>query len=348
MAYFVEYQRALRALRVAGIILGVLFLLAVIGRLSSHSHGTDIWLSNAESSPTAHVTHQTLPDGSVRTIVDDPVRRVHLVAVKTGRHIHVDNAEPADANSSAENDDNIMGSGVTIHETHKGGVSHTTIDADGLPAVPVGLLFATSIIMGFIVASLLGGVLAKENDGHLELAWTKPVTRERYAIASFAVDLLTIVCSQLMWVAVCLIGALLFFVPTVRLESYGGVYIALSLLGPLAWYAALTGWSASLKRGPGIVIGLGWLFATLVPALSDLTSRSAAPVVSAIHAVLLALTYLDPLAYISLHVSSAAQNVAQAQIGALHLTLVTACWGLAALTIFYLAVAVAQWRRVEA
>lgn len=343
MAYFVEYKRALRALCIAGVILGVFLVLAIIGRIASHNQGADAYFGDLRNSPTAHVTNETLADGSVRTIIDDPVRKVHAVAVTTDGRLHVEVTEPSRGHGSEE--DNIMGE-VRVHETHRGGVEHTVVDTNLHPHIPLGIMFGISILIGFIVASLLGGVLAKENDGHLELAWTKPFSRERYALAAFAVDAAAIVVSQIACVAVGFLCLLLFFVPAVTLEQSSGVHIALSLLATLGWYAALTGWSASLKRGPGIVIGLGWLFGSIVPGITELFSQSTAPLIEVIHAVLLAITYLDPLAYINLHMTNSTMQSGMS--GALHLNMTTACFALAGLTVFYLAAAVAQWRRVEA
>lgn len=343
MTYFVEYRRALRALRVAGIILGVLFVIAIIGRISSHTHGIDAVLGNIENSPTAHVTHQTLSDGAQRTVVDDPAKDIHAIALIQGRHVHLEITEPAHAK---EDTDNITAGGFTINETNNGGIDRTVINAERGIQIPLGIVFATSIIMGFIVASLLGGVLSKENDGHLELAWTKPISRENYALSAFVIDIATIVLAQILWVATALACMLLFFVPGVTFEPNAGYHIAIALLGCIAWYAALTGWSASIKRGPGIVIGLGWLFAMIVPGIAQALRGSTIPLISMIHAVLLGLSYLDPLAYVSLHITHA--SMSGTSIGALQLTLATSCIGLGSLIVFYLAVAVAQWRRVEA
>ena len=343
MAYFVEYQRALRALRIAGIILGVCFIIAVIGRISVRGYdGPHAYLSSIENAPTAHVTRQTLPDGSQRTVVDDPVKKIHAVLVARANHVHVEIVQPsAHGQRSIDGDFGPM----SVRESNGGGVDRTVMDSH-TPVIPFGILFATSIIMAFIVASLLGGVLSKENDGHLELAWTKPVSRERYALTAFGIDIAAVVLSQLLWVAMALVCMLLFFVPGIDFEAHVGWHIAITLLGGIAWYAALTGWSASLKRGPGIVVGLGWLLATIVPAIEQALRGSALPLVAAIHAVLLGLSYLDPLAYISMHVTGSTMSAPH--VGALQLTIATSCAALAALIVFYLAVAVAQWRRVEA
>lgn len=347
MTYFVEYQRALRTLRVIAIICGVLFLMAVAGRIAVHGHGPDSYMGNIESSPTAHITHETLADGSRRTTVDDPVKHIHAVATIHGADVHVEITQPN--HSTGRDSRNVYIGNVVINQTvdRKNGMEHVTIHTSTDRSFPLDVLFLVSIIMGFIAASMLGGALAKENDGHLELAWTKPVSRERYALGAFAVDVLAIIAAQVLFVVTALLCALLFFVPHVAVEPQGILRIALSMLGCIAWYAALTGWSASLKRGPGLVIGLGWLFGTIVPGITQLLDQSTIPLLAVLHAVLLAITYLDPLAYIGLHSTHGVQ-VSGTPVGALHLPMALACYALAALIIFYLAAAVAQWRRVEA
>lgn len=346
MAYFVEYQRALRALRVAGIIVGILFLLAVIARIAVHGQSGDAYMGNLTSSPTAHVTRETLADGTRRTVVDDPVKRVHAVATVRGNDLHIDVTQPSTGHR--DENDNIIAGNVSINQKtdRRSGMEHVVIQTTTRTGLSLGLLFMTSIILGFIVASLLGGVLAKENDGHLELAWTKPVSREAYALGAFAVDVLAIVVSQLLWVVTVILCALLFFAPHIQIEPQAGLHILISLLGAIGWYAALTGWSASLKRGPGLVIGLGWLIAMIVPGIAALTANSSVALIAVIHAVLLGVTYLDPLAYIGFH--SSGVQVSGTPSGTLQLAMPVACAALAGLIIFYLAIALAQWRRVEA
>lgn len=343
MTYFVEYRRALGALRVTGIILGILLLLAVITRVAVHTDHPDALMSRIQSSPTAHVTRTTLPDGSVRTIVDDPVEKVHAVFIRSGSRLHLDVTQPAHGKTGH---DEVFGGNMTVNETRTGNMEHAVVNVNDAQALSFGLLFYSSILIGMVVASILCGPLAKENDGHLELAWTKPVSRARYAVEAFAVDLCAIAFSQVLWVATVLLAALLFFVPHLTFEPQAWLIAVLALLGPIAWYAALTAWSASLKRGPGLVCGLGWLLALLIPALAGGLARSTQPAVSVIHAVILAVSYLDPIAYVGLR--SESMQLGAAHFGTFGLQLTMACAALAALIIFYLTVAVAQWRRVEA
>jgi ABC-type transport system involved in multi-copper enzyme maturation permease subunit len=205
-----------------------------------------------------------------------------------------------------------------------------------------GILFLVSAGMGLLMATILGGPLAKENDGHLELAWTKPVSRELYALAGFGTDALAIVASQVLTIVTILIATAVWAVPHLRFEDGAAGRIALALLAPLAWYAFLTTITASLKRGPGTAIGVAWVIAIIVPAIGSAVATHAAgePIVEALHAVLATLTYLDPIAYIWFQRNEDLVRFAGTASSA-------AAW-VAGLAVVYVVLAIAQWRRVEA
>jgi len=344
MSYYVEFLRAVREFRVAAIVMGVVLLIACIARLAVHEQAPSKVFGELMDSPTAHVSRTTLADGSVRTVVNDPVKRVHAVATIHGYHWHIDLVQPA---HGAPNTERVNAGAFSMSDvTRKNGTEHVVIDSSGIPPLPLGLLFLTSILPGFIMASRLGGVLAKENDGHLEIAWTKPVSRERYAAAAFAVDIATIVATQFVWLIMVMLILLAYFVSGFYLESGIGVHVGLALLGPIAWYAALNGWSASLKRGPGMVVGLGWLFAIIVPAIASGTASLVHPLAGLVHAVFTGLTYLDPIAFCGISVRGSVVSASVPAVG--NISLAASCAVLAALAIFYLAASLVQWRRVEA
>lgn len=341
MFYYVEVLRAQRALRIIGIVLGLALLGGLIFRLSFINHASpQAYITDIENSPTAHVTETKLPDGSTRKIVDDPQKHRHAVITQQGRAFKMDLTEPADAAKSHEHDSVSMGS-LNVNEDTHSSMSHVTVNYSGTPDISIAALFVGSTLLGLLAATILAGPLSKENDGHLELAWTKPVSREAYAGAAFAIDVVTIVLSQLACIMVALICILMWTVPTIRLGNGGFTLIALTLLVPIAWYACLTAFSASLKRGPGMVIGCGWFAALIIPSVMAATTGATVPLVQGIHAVFQALAYLDPLMYFP--------NVSHGHFrGEFVDTIGGALLGTAILSVVYIAVAVLQWRRVEA
>lgn len=335
--FYVEYARAKRAIFIALVLLGLLLLATIILRFSVHDGH---WAADLQHSPTAHVTQTSLSDGSTRIVVDDAARQTHAVIVKhASGSVDMDVVEPRSGRK--HHAEFVMGSS-SVNSSVEGNTLHTRVHyVPESPIYKLDILFLATIPMGLIVASILGGALAKENDGHLELAWTKPISRERYAVASFAIDSAAIVLSQLLTIAVTLLATLMFFVPRFGWESNMGWFIFVALAGPLSWYAVVTAGSASLRRGPGLVIGLGWVAALLIPGLAQALAGAAQvnPIAAWFYAIFHGLSYLDPIAYLELN---------HGRAGILSLSTAGCAGVLCALIAGYLALAVAQWRRVEA
>ncbi len=347
MYYYAEVLRGMRALRVIAIILGIALALAIILRLWALSeHNPEIMASVLQSSPTARVTSKTLADGTIETTVNDPFKNIHAVVDRRGQHFHMDVTLPTTNSMSQERFFSIGNS--SVDRTHRGGMSHVVITREGSAnSIGIGILFAISCIIGLITATMLGGVLAKENDGHLELAWTKPVSRERLALASIGVDIVTILISQVAMVMLTVIICAMFIWPwpAFYANAMTPSVVALALLGPIAWYACLTAFSASLKRGLGMVIGLGWLAGIVTPAVAQGTAFSGSDIGRSVHLLFQTLSYIDPISYVSFH-GSLGNNGLQFQtaIGTIGVSALL----LAVLAIVYVVLAVLQWRRVEA
>jgi hypothetical protein len=341
MYYYVEYLRAMRAFRIVGIILGVLLLIGIIFRLSFINHGSpERYISDLQNSPTAHVTKTQLPDGGVRTVIDDPQKRVHAVILRNGSHFSMDVTEPT-STKRAHDEFRAMNGSLNVSEDTHGGVSRVRIAYEGRPDISWNAFFTISVMMGLIVATLLAAPLAKENEGHLELAWTKPVSREKYAGATFAIDAAAIVLSQLACIAIALICIWMWTVPIVTLGSGGWPVIALALIVPIAWYACLTAFSASVKRGPGMVIGMGWFAALVIPSVMAATSHAQSLVGQWIHAIFTGLAYIDPIVYVpSFHGHRFSGSLVDSAGTGLTIAVI--------LAVVYIALAVLQWRRVEA
>ncbi len=347
MYYYAEVLRGIRALRVIAIILGIFLAVAIIFRLWAFAeHGPMFVASQLQGSPSAHVTSKIRADGTVETTIVDPVKRVHAVIDRRSGYFHMNATIPSD-NQMSHNNFSLGSSNIT--ENRSSGMTHIIVTQDMSGAnIPVGILFGIASFYALITATMLGGVLAKENDGHLELAWTKPVSRERLALASIGTDVLTIVVSQLATLVVIVLICAMFVWPRFYTNSMTPLFVALALLGPIAWYSCLTAFSASLKRGLGMVCGLGWLAALVIPAISQATARSQSDLGRSIHMLFQSLSYIDPIAYLSFRgafsVSSSSGFEFQTAVGSLGFSALM----LGVLTIVYLTLSVLQWRRVEA
>ena len=195
--------------------------------------------------------------------------------------------------------------------------------------VDLSMLVSAAIALVGGLATVFGLNLAAENDGHLELAWTKPVSREGYALGIFAVDIAAMA-ACVVFTAVC---------AAVVIDVYAG-YAAVApsdggaLLGTLAYgglpvcvYAWIAALSASLKRNRGAISGIFW---PLMIALVALRAVS----VPTVHAVATALNLFNPIAIFSATGSDP------------HAALWSYAWGWLVAAVL-LAAALVQWRRLE-
>ena len=331
MYSYVELLRAARALRIVLILLGLLVVANAILRLTiSHALGPETMIAQMRKSPTAHVTETKLPDGGTRTVIDDRPKKLHAVIVRHGATYWIKQTEPTP----------VFSDDSKIHRTDRPDrVEVQTHEFELGPRIDLDTLFAMTLPMALIVVALLAGPLAKENDGHLELAWTKPASRARYALSAVAIDVVTIVVTQIATAIVVALTTFMWGFPAFSAGPDAAVNAGLALIAPLSMYACLTAASASLKRGPGIAIGIGWVVAFLVPATANMTAEMRMPFWNALHWVASALSYADPLTYI---VFLNAQSAP-----AIHTTL-EASTATAILAVAYSVAAIVQWRRVEA
>lgn len=337
---FVEFRRAARAMRAIGILLGLILLVAVFLRIAfaaqfggSHERA---WIRSIESSPTAKVTTRTKPDGSTETIVDDPANGRHAVIRDYGyRGVRVTVTQPyRRATGMPAGKSQQFG---TLRVTQTG--SAVTFSSDN--SISLGALFGAAAGFGLLFATLVGGPLAKENDGHLELAWTTPLSREAYALRAMAVDAAGILASVVLTVVVFVAVMALFQRPYLTLDRLGLIRIAISLAAPVAWYAVLTALSASLKRGLGLVVGFAWPAALLLPPLSLLHGNGLSVVWQTISGSARVLDTFNPLVYMEWFDPLAPLTLFRRGPGIDLATLVV-------LIAIFTAASLVQWRRLEA
>jgi hypothetical protein len=137
-----------------------------------------------------------------------------------------------------------------------------------------------------------------------------------------------------------LIATCFWEVPKFSFDSGVSSRVLFALVAPMAWYACLTAFSTLLKRGPGAVLGIGWVVAVVCPAIAAATRDASTPVGRSLNAIFHTVSYVDPIRYIWFPIDGAARDPARATlIGLL---------ALAVLAVLYLCAAVLLWRRVEA
>ncbi len=203
----------------------------------------------------------------------------------------------------------------------------------------VGLFAATALVVGGIMATVFGTTLARENDGHLELAWTKPHSRTEYSTAAMLVN-----AAGIMFCVFMAFAALLWtlYTPGMRelvtwnLTPSAANDLLRFALFPLAWYAVIVALSARL-RGGGLVQGLIWPVAMVLLALHQI------PFPPVWHDLFGVLNIVNPLSYVEFKDNSFSIVAATVLNPATYSVV-----ALAAFAVGGWAFATMQWRRLEA
>lgn len=345
---YVEWLRVRGCLKWTVFGLGVLFAIGVIIRLALIGHHDSVdWAYGLEADPGSKVTHAALPDGDKRTVVDNAGKHVHVVIDdygSHGRHIEIDDYS-APGSSDLKNADLTIHNG-NIHESSlpQGRGTRIVIDT-GDDSDETGLIAYVIFgsLVAFIVATVLGVPLARENDGHLEVALTKPISRDRLSAAIICIDAAGIVAALLVGIVIAIATQSLFMLPHVTFGVRDLLGLGVGIFGPVAWYSMLTAATASMKRGYGAVLGFAWPLAAIVLALS-LVQPSGNAVLTVVHGIAWAVSFINPLTYVSLQAGDfhmGGPDVFNLGYGGQTLALV-------GLSLFYAMLSLVQWRRIEA
>jgi len=198
-------------------------------------------------------------------------------------------------------------------------------------------------LIAAIVASFFSCSLASENCSHLEIAWTKPISRSKYAGGLFFVDLATL---MLIFLAA---GAIAYGVVSayvggpvhVTFDATNAWRVARFALFPIAWFGMGQALTAGISGAvAGAVTGLSWPIAEL---LSVLATR---PFTSTLHTILSVVNLANPIAYFPFWEFDDTAGSALREYFGYGLT--TDTLALAALAILGVVIAMARWRRLEA
>ncbi len=340
---YVAALRGRRALTVTVIVLAAIFVVNAIVRISLgsalHMGPSFTTLSRMKGSVT---THTVLPDGAKETIIENKRLKRRAVIIDRGyRGTTLHSTSPVTKKRQK------TGSSSGPFFTERRSITGTTYtdDLHFGSAIDFGYLWYVALVVGFVIATVLSATFSSENNGHLEMSFMRPRSRELLAMRAIATDMLTILLAELATVAFAIATLALYIEvhPTFSLETVGA--ILLNLLAPIAWYAMLLAATASLRGGRGLVVGLAWPLAFILPGLFSGTAGNVLPIWRVLHAIVASFVWLDPLWYMQ-HFSFTPKTVS---LGVnLGNALQPALTGISILAFVYLAVAILQWRRVEA
>jgi hypothetical protein len=338
---YVEWLRVRRVLRNTAIVLALVILAGIGLRIYISPYmTTDKWIHHFEKEPSTKVTQSVLADGAKRTVIDSPSDQTRIVIDDRGykgRHIQV--TEPT--KNAHEHNDNVSFGSFNVTESRHGALTVTDIDTNN--SVPLIFYMIFADIVALVIATVLGAPFARENDGHLEYALTKPASRARLAVGIMAADWIGISAASFMTVLALYICQLFFGSASIDFSGINLQALAIGIAVPLTWYAMLCAATASMSRGYAAVLGFAWPVAMLVIVLG-IAPLGNSLVAEAVRSIFHLLTYINPLAYVSFAVGTDSHDTlstAQASFAS-RISIELALFAL------YSIAAVLQWRRVEA
>lgn len=347
--YYVELLRVFRALRICVLIMVAILGIAVVVRMEAAPH----WGSAIEAmqfSPGAKRSTKQLGGGtSVVTIQDDADHTLFVERRSPGvLDITVYEGKTVTPKVMPSlTDRQLLQSGATHHENSGMRLTEKTLP-NGVTVthfvrsryVPIDIFLVIAGMVGAIFATIIGGCLSKENDGHLELAWTKPASRSALAFSMFGIDAAAILGITALCVLLGLAMAAIYTgmpILTSTPDTPGNV--ALAALFPIAWYALGQALCASLRRC-GLILGMLWVAALAAISLLAVDNQP-------LRVALRVLNTVNPLAYYSSHDGHPA-TFAGASLNLLPATQFFDIFGLSAIISIAIAASLFTWRRLEA
>lgn len=338
---FVEWLRVRNVARVLAIVLGVLILVALVLRISFNSQISmdNHFISGLSTNPGTTITDSVLPDGTKRKTIVSPSENSVVTIDNLGyAGYRIVITEP-EKGHKVERIPPIVS--MHVNESTDGKTRTTVIDTNG--TTPFIYYMVIADLMAFLIATLLAAPFARENDGHLEFALTKPVSRTSYAVGVIAVDLAGIVLCSFMTVVAVLICQAMFEIPHPDFSGINSQAIVMGFAFPFAFYAMLVAATASLSRGYGAILGFAWPVAILVVLFGIVIPWGNSLLGQTVHNIFWVISRIDPLSYLSSVRADheTGQFVAAADFtGRLLMEIL--------LFVVYSVLAVLQWRRVEA
>jgi hypothetical protein len=348
---YVEWLRVGRYLKYTAWVLGALLVLIVIVEYTFLNVGGKSALAGVEVHTAAGnvnateilngatTTHSTLPDGTKRITIANAPKGVRVTIDDhgySGKHVEI-------FERSVKRSEKLIGFGpVSIQRVAVPGGSVVTIDTN--KPEDFAYLAAIATFVALIIATVLGAPFARQNDGHLEIALTNPAPRTTLGLGAMLADMTGIAAAWLMTVAVLFIAHIVQYSPNYTYGARDTEVIALGFAGLLAWYAMLCAATASMRRAYGVVLGISWPVAALVAVLAK-ADFGDSPMAQLVRWGATPLSWIDPFTY--LHFGPAF-TVNGRPAGSLAVSLQSELPALLILAFVYVALAIVQWRRVEA
>jgi len=208
---------------------------------------------------------------------------------------------------------------------------------------PVPAFFAVAGFVAAIFGSRFARSLSEENEAHLPVVWTAPVSRLRYAATVMAIDAAGIFAAFAIVIATMFaLMAFMNVLSYLTLTPDSWIQLARFLAFPLAFYGLMSAATASLGKPGRAAIGYCWVAVFLLGILN------AAGLPRPWDAVIGALDLLNPIHYAAYSHGTGTNQVHVFSGMSPAMALSADVGALCTLCAVGLAAALWQWRRLEA
>ncbi|MEA2719099.1 MAG: hypothetical protein QOJ39_963 [Candidatus Eremiobacteraeota bacterium] len=207
----------------------------------------------------------------------------------------------------------------------KDGAPHIQTSRDAIPRMPFEALLVGSAFGPLILAAFLAVCFDAEYKT-VAITWTRPMSRLAIAGRYLAVDGVTMLAAWVLTLAAALICIVVLGLSKyLTFEGNPAGTIVLALGCAVMWYGLVVVLTILLPGRGNAIAGGSWAYVLIVPGLAQI------PFPHALHAVMLALNYLNPLAYLG-SISSSGSRTMIAGTPTMH---IIAAWliGIAAIAI---------------
>ena len=185
----------------------------------------------------------------------------------------------------------------------KDGPPHIQMSHDMNPRIPFDAILAGSAFGPLILAAFLAVCFDAEYKT-IAITWTRPISRLAIAGRYLAVDGAAMLVAWLFTLAAALICIVVLGLAKYLTFQTNVTDLVLLLFGAaVMWYGLVVVLTILLPGRGNAIAGASWAYVLIVPGLTQI------PFPPALHGVMVALNYLNPLAYIGSFSSSGSRSL---------------------------------------
>ena len=159
--------------------------------------------------------------------------------------------------------------------------------------IPLSALFLFAGFGATIMGTVWGSTLSRERE-HTPLSWTKPVSRDTFALGYLGIDALGMLGAfAITMLAIGIVLWALNIAMFTTVDAQAGLTLARAAGLAFAYYGLIRVLTVGFPGRGGAITGASWAIAYVLLGLAAL------PLPKVYHVILIALNFINPLAYLS-------------------------------------------------